>query len=88
MAHFILEYQYADMDARARTRDDHLDYLRGLHEQGRLVLAGPLADNSGAVVVFAADTVADAQAMVDADPYTAANVGTGHTIREWKVVVG
>ncbi len=87
MAHFILEYQYADLDARARTRDAHLAYLRELADAGRLVMAGPLADDTGAVVVFSADTADEVNQMVDADPYTAARVGSGHTIREWRVVV-
>lgn len=88
MAYFVLEYQYADLEARARTRQSHLAYLGGLHAEGRVVLGGPLADTSGAVVVYRADSAEEAQALVDADPYTAASVGTGHTLREWNIVVG
>ena len=49
MSHFLLEYRYVDMDARNRVRAEHLDYLHRLQAKGTLVMAGPLADTSGAV---------------------------------------
>lgn len=52
MSHFLLEYRYVDMDARNRVRAEHLDYLHRLQSQGTLVMAGPLADTSGAVLVL------------------------------------
>lgn len=87
MAHFLLEYRYVDQTARQRARDEHLAYMRGLHDAGQVVLAGPLADESGAMVVFHVADVAAAQQLVDADPYTAVGATTGHTLREWRIVV-
>lgn len=87
MSHFLVEYRYVDMDARNRVRAEHLDYLHSLQDQGTLVMAGPLADTSGAVVVL---DVADESAVRDViagDPYTREQATADHRIRAWNVVV-
>ena len=87
MSHFVLEYRYADQDARARVRPDHLAYMNRLHEQGRVVLAGAMADGLGAMVVIRAEDEETARQVVREDPYTAAGVSADATLREWNVVV-
>jgi uncharacterized protein len=87
MSFFVLEYRYADLDARARVRTDHLAYMHSMYEKGTVVLAGPVGDGSGAMVIIRAGSQEDAQQVVDADPYTAAGVGADHVLRPWKVVV-
>jgi uncharacterized protein YciI len=88
MSFWVLEYRYADMDARARVRPDHLAYMTALHEQGTVVYAGPVGDGGGALVLIRAASQQDAQRVVDADPYTVAGVGTEHLLRPWTVVIG
>ena len=87
MSFFVLEYRYADMDARARVRPDHLTYLQSLLEEGTLVLAGPVGDGSGAMLVLQVASEQEAQQVVASDPYTAAGVGVDHVLRPWNVVV-
>ncbi|HET8600946.1 MAG TPA: YciI family protein [Segeticoccus sp.] len=87
MTHFLLEYRYVDQNARMAAREEHLAYMRRLHAEGSVLLAGPIADDSGAVVVFRAADEAAAQQFVDDDPYTAAGATTGHVLREWRVVI-
>jgi uncharacterized protein len=87
MTHFLLEYRYVAQDARMAAREDHLAYMDRLHAEGQVVLAGPLTDDTGAVVVFDVPDLDTAQRLVDDDPYTAAGATTGHTLREWKVVI-
>jgi len=87
MKFFVLEYRYADMDARARIRTAHLAYLQPLADAGTVVLAGPIGDGSGAMVVIRASSEEAARALVAADPYTIAGVGADHVIRPWNVVV-
>jgi uncharacterized protein len=87
MSFFVLEYRYADLDARARVRPDHLAYLQSLHERGTVVLAGPVGDGSGAMMVLAAGSQAEAEEVVKGDPYTVAGVGADHVLRPWKVVI-
>ena len=87
MSFFVLEYRYADMDARARVRPDHLAYLQSLFEAGTVVLGGPVGDGSGAMMVLRTDSEEEAQAVVTGDPYTAAGVGVDHVLRPWNVVI-
>jgi uncharacterized protein YciI len=87
MACFVLEYSYGDMEARARVRPRHLDYMRSLHAQGAVLLAGPIGDGSGAMVVYEAADEAGVRALVDKDPYSQEGVLADVTIREWRVVI-
>jgi len=87
MSFFVLEYRYDDLDARARVRPDHLAYAQSLHENGTVVLAGPIGDGSGAMMVLRADSEEEAAKVVENDPYTAAGVGVDHVLRPWNVVV-
>ncbi len=87
MPHFLLEYRYVSQDARMAVREDHLAYMNRLHANGTVLLAGPLANDTEAVVVIEAPDLASAQRVVDDDPYTATGAATGHTLREWRVVV-
>ena len=87
MAHFLLEYRYVDQVARMAARDEHLAYMRRLNAAGSVLLAGPFTDDTGAIVVYTVPDRAAAQDLVDGDPYTVAGATTGHTLREWQVVV-
>ena len=87
MSFYVLEYRYADLDARARVRPDHLAYVTSLHDQGKVVLAGPVGDGSGAMMVLSVGSLREAEEIVKADPYTAAGVGADHVLRPWNVVV-
>jgi hypothetical protein len=87
MSFFVLEYRYADLDARARVRPDHLAYLQQLHKEGTVVLAGPVGDGSGAMMVLRAGSEEEARRVVENDPYSAAGVGVDHVLRPWNVVI-
>jgi uncharacterized protein len=88
MTYFVLEYRYADMDKRAAARPRHLDYMNGLHAEGKVVLAGPIDDGDGAMVVLDVADEAEAQALVADDPYTLEGVSADVRLREWKAVIG
>jgi len=70
--------------ARKSARADHLARLNLLKEQGRLLLAGPnpAIDNSdpgaagftGSIIVAEFNSLEEARAWADADPYLAAGV--------------
>lgn len=87
MSFFVLEYRYADLAARARVRPDHLAYLQSLLEEGTVVLAGPVGDGSGAMMVLRVGSEEEARRVVMGDPYTAAGVGVDHVLRPWNVVI-
>lgn len=80
--------------ARQRARAAHLARLEALQEQGRLLLAGPFpavdADDpgpagfSGSLIVAEFDSREDAERWARADPFVAAGVYAGVTVRPFR----
>jgi uncharacterized protein YciI len=72
------------LDRRLGSRPAHLARLQSLKDEGRLMLAGPFpaidspdpgpAGFSGSLIVAEFDSLQDAQAWAEADPYVAAGV--------------
>lgn len=54
----------------------HFDYLKSLLDRGRLVIAGPCLDATFGLLVFAAESGEDANAIVAADPAVSGGVFT------------
>ncbi|MGJ3257177.1 MAG: YciI family protein [Alcanivorax sp.] len=82
---------------RKQARADHLARLETLKEQGRLILAGPHpaidsndpgeAGFTGSLVVAEFPSLEAAQQWADADPYIAAGVYAGVTVKPFKKVL-
>lgn len=82
---------------RMPVRPQHLARLESLNQEGRLVLAGPHpaidSDNpgeagfSGSLIVARFDSLAEAQAWADADPYAATGVYRQVTVKPFKQVL-
>lgn len=49
----------------------HVEYLKELKSQGRLVLCGPFSDYPGGMVVFLAESLTEATNIANADPFIA-----------------
>lgn len=80
--------------ARVAARPAHLARLEALRDAGRLRLAGPFpaidstdpgpAGFTGSLIVAEFDSLADAQAWADADPYIAAGVYASVQVRPFR----
>jgi uncharacterized protein len=71
MTIFAVTYKYSDdVATRDALRTEHRDYLRGLADQGLLLVSGPFGpdDPAGALLLFRADDKAHVDALVDKDP--------------------
>ncbi|MEZ5590977.1 MAG: YciI family protein [Gammaproteobacteria bacterium] len=97
MLYAIIAHDIADSLAqRLAARPAHLERLQALQAAGRLVLAGPLpavdspdpgpAGFTGSLIVAEFDSLADAQAWADADPYRAAGVYASVDVKPFKQV--
>jgi len=85
------------LDQRLAARPAHLDRIRQLQTEGRLVLAGPMpaidspdpgpAGFAGSLIVAEFASLVDAQAWLDADPYVASGVFARATARPFKQVL-
>jgi len=85
MLYIIIAYDYPDsLQNRSNARPAHVARLQTMQEQGRLVIAGPIpaidnddpgpAGYSGSALIVDFDTIEDARAWAESDPYVAAGV--------------
>ncbi|MEU8253728.1 YciI family protein [Micromonospora inaquosa] len=84
---FILELSFGDEPDRLAARPAHRERLQALHREGKVVMAGPFPDDSGALLIF---DVADAEAfatIVDEDPYYRTPGVTIASQREWSPII-
>ena len=84
---FLLELAFDDNPERLNHRPAHRDLLAGLKARGLVAMAGPYADESGALLIFDVATVEEFEALVAADPYYRAPGVTVAAKREWNPVV-
>ena len=81
---------------RLAARPKHIERLSALQDQGRLILAGPHpsidsedpgeAGFSGSLVVAEFESLTDAKAWADADPYVTTGVYASVTVKPFKKV--
>ena len=82
---------------RQQARPAHIARLEDLKQSGRLLVAGPnpaiAAENpgeagfTGSIIIAEFDSHDDAQNWADADPYLAAGVYAGVTVKPFKKVL-
>jgi uncharacterized protein YciI len=88
MALFAVLIEFTeDEELRLQTRPVHREYLRSLLDAGKLSMSGPWADDTGALIVYEAENMAEAERILDSDPYRSAGVIANATLKEWKVVL-
>lgn len=68
-------------------RPPHREYLRGLIDQGKLVIAGPFIDNQGGFIVYEAADEAEVESIIKGDPFYAGGVFQTWKIRPWRIVM-
>ena len=85
------------LDKRLSVRPAHIERLKALQSEGRLILAGPhpAIDNvdpgeagfTGSLVVAEFECLADAQAWADADPYMKSGAYASAVVKPFKKVL-
>lgn len=85
------------LEKRLAVRPEHLKRIQALQEAGRLILAGPYpaidsqdpgtAGFSGSLIVAEFESLADAQAWAEADPYVSAGVYAKVIVKPFKKVL-
>lgn len=71
MKFVILGYDGPEGEAKRKIhRPAHLANLEPLAQQGRVILAGPLTDKTGSLLVLEFETRAEAEQFAQQDPYT------------------
>ncbi|WGW13748.1 YciI family protein [Saxibacter everestensis] len=88
---FLVQYSYSpDIERRLAERPAHREWLGGLFDEGRLVAAGPYADDGapGGQLIIRAETAGAVEELLPDDPYAQIGVIADATIRQWTVVFG
>lgn len=71
----IIGYDGPDGQAKRKLcRQAHLERMEPLDKAGKVLLAGPLTDGAGSLIVIEADSVEEARAFVEQDPYVTQGV--------------
>ncbi|MDF1548557.1 MAG: YciI-like protein [Bacteroidales bacterium] len=87
---YILFYKTVDnyVEKRAPYRDEHLAYAMKSYEEGKLIMAGALAEPADeAVLVFKGNDPEVAKDFAMNDPYVTNALITEWTVRPWTVVI-
>lgn len=87
MAIYCVEYRYTDDSAG---RDAHRAAHRGyLADQAGLLVSGPYAgEPAGALIVLRAESLAEVEQIMGADPFQREGLVAERTIREFNPVLG
>ena len=93
----ISEDHDGSLDNRLAARPDHVARLTELRDQGRVLIAGPHpaidapdpgpAGFTGSLIVVEFDSLEDAQAWADEDPYIAAGVYRKVTVKPFNLAL-
>jgi uncharacterized protein YciI len=81
----VIEYSQ-DKEKVEAARPAHRAYLTGLVGKNQLFVSGPFDDGYGALLIYEADSLEAAEALLKADPFHAAGVFVRWTIRPWKII--
>jgi len=93
----ISEDREDSLDKRLAARPAHVERLTALRDEGRLLIAGPHpavdspdpgpAGFTGSLVVVEFDSLEDAKAWADEDPYVEAGVYAKVTVKPFNLVL-
>lgn len=87
MALFAVSYAYApDSDAgRNEHRPEHMVFLQGLFDAGKLVVSGPTdptGETPGALLIISGESLAAVDALMAEDPFAKRGF-VARTVRAW-----
>jgi uncharacterized protein YciI len=86
---FAVLYDYTpDQEKILHARPAHRQYLHELMSRNQLVAAGPIPDDSGAIIVYSVADEEELDRIIAHDPFHKAGVFTGWKVKPWRVVFG
>ena len=87
MIFVIIGYDGPDGQAKRKVyRQAHLDRMDPLNKAGKVILAGPLTDGAGSLIVIEAASLEEAKAFAASDPYVTQGVFVRYTVHPFMQV--
>lgn len=91
MSIYAVTYSYVpETEEMTATRPSHVDFLARLHSDGRILASGRLTESEplGALIVLNAESAAEAESIMDGDPFFAGGFVAERLIRCWNIAFG
>jgi uncharacterized protein YciI len=82
----VIEYSQDHAKVQA-LRPTHRQYLTELRQRGQLAAAGPFTDNSGALIIYEAANAAEAEQLLQGDPFHHNGIFLRYVLRPWNPVM-
>ncbi len=82
----VIEY-VQDKDKIQTLRPVHRQYLAQLRESGQLAASGPFTDDWGALIIYEAASAADAEKLLQGDPFHHNGIFVRWVMRPWNPVI-
>jgi uncharacterized protein YciI len=82
----VIEY-LQDNAKVAELRPLHRQYLTVLKARGKLAACGPFTDDGGALIIYEADSRAEAEQLLQADPFHRNGIFLHYQLRPWNAVM-
>jgi len=70
----------------AAARPAHREYLTRIKAADKLVMSGPFEGDTGALIVYEAESPEEAESLLKEDPFCKQGVFTSWTIYRWNVI--
>ncbi|BAU96299.1 hypothetical protein N24_2037 [Corynebacterium suranareeae] len=91
MTYFAVLYSYnPDSEKIAEVRPVHREFIATLHEEGKIIGSGPFVDGEGGALIVIrlpeGSNLADAETLMNQDPFHMQNVLDRRVIRTWNPV--
>tara|TARA_B100000214_G_scaffold364361_1_gene330871 strand:+ start:999 stop:1268 length:270 start_codon:yes stop_codon:yes gene_type:complete len=85
MDRFVLWGEYCEnaIEKRAPFRDEHLDRLSKLHQQGKLVTLGPTKCTKYVFGIFQVSSLNELRNIIESDVYWRQDIWTSYEIYPW-----
>ena len=85
---FVIYAKYTgDKEKVLAHRPAHREYMRKLLDEGKLIAAGPFADDSGGLFIYDVESSEVASTMVTKDPFSIKGVFEEVIVKEWTLVL-
>jgi uncharacterized protein YciI len=82
----IIEYSQ-DKAKIQELRPTHRQYLASLMERGQLAASGPFTDDSGALIIYEANSREEADKLLHGDPFHQNGIFLRYQLRPWNPVI-
>lgn len=85
MKYFAVLLPLKDAEKSKKARPEHLEFLKKMREEKKVLMNGRFTDGSGGLVIYVGENVKQVESWVKEDPYI--KIGArSYEIQEWEMV--